>query len=350
MRKGSTGDSTACRSGRRRLLVLAPNWLGDVVMATPLLALLRRAFGEDLITAGMRTYAAGLLERCPFIDELVTWPRGGGVRAAAGELRRCRPGAGWDAAFVLPPSVSSALTSLLAGARRRIGYGGGLRRMLLTDVPAPGTDRTVHLSESYARLAGVLGAAVDEIPAPSIVPPYDWRERIERAGLSGMYAVLAAGASYGPAKVWPARSYAALAAMLRGAGFERTALVGSAAERGDLEKIAGEVHTGVVNLAGELDVADLTAVLRGAGVVVGNDSGPVHIAAAMGVPTVALFGSTSPAWTAPRGPRAAAVSIGVDCSPCFRRECPDGTTRCLGELTPEAVLETVRETIRGYST
>jgi len=105
-----------------------------------------------------------------------------------------------------------------------------------------------------------------------------------------------------------------------------------------------------VNLAGELDVADLTAVLRGAGVVVGNDSGPVHIAAAMGVPTVALFGSTSPAWTAPRGPRAAAVSIGVDCSPCFRRECPDGTTRCLGELTPEAVLETVRETIRGYST
>ncbi|MDD3643063.1 MAG: lipopolysaccharide heptosyltransferase II [Candidatus Krumholzibacteria bacterium] len=349
MRKGSTGGSTACRSGRRQLLVLAPNWLGDVVMATPLLALLRRAFCEDLIAVGIREYAAGLLERCPLIDGMVTWPRGWGVRRVAARLRGERPGKAWDAAFVLPPSFPSALIARISGARRRIGYGRGVRRMLLTDVPAPDEGRARHLSESYARLAEPLGAGTESVPAPSIVPPYDWRERVERSGLSGRYAVLAAGASYGPAKVWPSSSYAVLARLLIGEGFGTVVLLGSAGERDALEVIVREAGGGIVNLAGRIDVAGLAAVLRGAGAAVGNDSGPVHIAAAMGVPTVALFGSTSPAWTAPRGPRAAVVSSGAGCSPCFKRVCPEGTTRCLTELSPDVVLDAVRETIRGYT-
>lgn len=319
-------------------------------MATPMLALLRRAFSEDLITIGIRSYVAGLLERCPFADELVSWERRGGARGAAAELRSHRPEGGWDAAFVLPPSLSSAIVARLSGARRRIGYGGGLRRLLLTDVPAREAGRDVHLSESYARLVEALGAGSLPLPAPSIVPPYDWRERTGRLGLGGgRYAVLAAGASYGPAKMWPANSYAALARMILGEGFERIVLVGSSAERDGLDLIARQAGAGVVNLAGEIDVADLTAVLRGAAAVVGNDSGPVHIAAATGVPTIALFGSTSPAWTAPRGPRASVVSTGAECSPCFRRECPEGTVRCLSELAPGTVLEAVRETIRGYT-
>ena len=149
--------------------------------------------------------------------------------------------------------------------------------------------------------------------------------------------MFAAGAKYGPAKVWPADSYVGLALRLRDETGLRPVLVGSPDERVCLETISSK--TDGLNLSGKSGVGELMSVLRGADLVVGNDSGPVHVSAAMGVPTVAIFGSTSPVWTSPGGERALTVSSGAVCSPCFRKECPEGDTHCLTDIGIDEVFE-----------
>ena len=345
MRKGSTGSSTACRSGRKQLLVLAPNWIGDVVMATPFLSILRKQNPDDLITVMCREYVSELLVRSSFSDKLITYDRTGGVRNAVLTLSRGKPQKGWDAAFILPMSFSSALIACFAGTRRRIGYRGGGRGWLITDPVNMETHRKIHLSEEYARFAGKYGGATHDIlPEPCVVPPYDWKESIAGLGIKGRYVVFAAGAKYGPAKLWPAERYIGLAGRLYGEAGLRPVLVGSSAEHAYLDNITGK--TDGINLSGKSGVGDLMSVLRGADLVVGNDSGPVHVSAAMGVPTVSIFGSTSPVWTSPRGPFSRLVTSGADCSPCFRKECPEGDTRCLRDISVDDVFDAANEIMR----
>jgi heptosyltransferase-2 len=346
VRKGSTGNSTACRSGRDHLLVLAPNWIGDVVMATPFLSLLRKENPGDFITVMCRDYVSDLLRRSAFIDDIITYRREGGVSRAILALRAGSPDGGWDAAFLLPMSFSSALIAFLGGTARRIGYRSGGRGWLLTDPVKPSRHRTIHLSEEYAALARVYsGSGDDVVPEPCVIPRYDWKEQLAGFGLRGGYAVLAAGAAYGPAKVWPSGRFIDLAARLREEKGLRIVTVGSAGEREYLDTIT-EAGDDAVNLAGRSDVGELMSILRGADLVVGNDSGPVHISAAMGVPTVSIFGSTSPVWTSPRGPRSRIVTSGADCAPCFRKECPQGDARCLRDITVDEVFQAAIETMR----
>ncbi len=344
MRKGSTGSSTACRSGRKELLVIAPNWIGDVVMATPFLSVLRNENPDDFVTVLCREYVSELLLRCTYIDRLVTC--GKGVPAAVRALRGGRPEGGWDAAFLLPMSFSTAIAVFLSGSSRRFGYRSGGREVLLTDPVSSELHRTIHLSEEYVRFARLYSATeASETPAPCVIPPYDWKERTGAFGLEGGYAVFAAGAAYGPAKVWPLDRFAVLAGRLREEKGLRTVTVGSGKERDYLDQIT-EANDDVLNLAGRSGIGDLMSVLRGADLVVGNDSGPVHVSAAMGVPTVSIFGSTSPVWTSPRGPRSSVVTSGAGCSPCFKRECPEGDTHCLQDIDVDDVFDAAIEIMR----
>jgi len=329
--------------------VLAPNWIGDVVMATPFLSLLRKENPGDFITVLCRDYVAELLGRSAFIDDLITYRRDGGVGRAIRALRASSPDSGWSTAFLLPMSFSSALIAYLGRTGRRIGYRGGGRDWLLTDPVTPSRRGTIHLSEEYAALARVYsGGGEDAIPAPCVIPRYDWKEQIEGFGLRGGYVVLAAGAAYGPAKVWPLERFSELAARLRDEKGLRTVAVGSAGEREYLDRMTAADDA--VNLAGRSDVGGLMSILRGADLVVGNDSGPVHVSAAMGVPTVSIFGSTSPVWTSPRGPRSTVVTSGADCAPCFRRECPEGDTRCMRDITVDEVFGAAKELMREIRT
>jgi heptosyltransferase-2 len=346
VRKGSTGNSTACRSGRKELLVLAPNWIGDVVMATPFLALLRKENPDDFITVLCRDYVSELLSRSAFIDNLITYRRDGGVRRGIIALRGGRPEKGWDASFILPMSFSSALIAYLGGPARRFGYRGSGRDWLLTDWLRPDDHRKIHLSREYAALARLYsGREEDVMPAPCIIPPYDWKERLTGYSLNGRYVVFAAGAAYGPAKVWPHERFTALAKRLKYEKGLRTVTVGSAKEEKYLENITAPVDD-ALNLAGKSGIGDLMSILRGADLVVGNDSGPVHVSAAMGVPTVSIFGSTSPVWTSPQGPRSRIVTSGADCSPCFRKECPEGDTHCLRDIGVDDVFDAAMEIMR----
>jgi len=307
-------------------------------MATPFLSILRSQNPGDMITVLCREYVAALLERSSFVDGLVTYRRESGTGGALGALRPERPEEGWDAAFILPMSFSSAVIAFLSRASKRIGYRSGGRGLLLTDRLPAEDHRRIHLSEEYARLAASFsGSGADALPLPCVVPPYDWKDRADAAVTAGRYAVYAAGAKYGPAKVWPAERYEELAGRLYREEGLAPVFTGSETERGTLDDLAG--RTGGLNLAGSSGIGEMMAVLRGAEIVVGNDSGPVHVSAAMGVRTIAVFGSTSPVWTAPRGRLARVVASTADCAPCFRKECPAGDYHCLAEIGVDQVYE-----------
>lgn len=320
---------------------MAPNWLGDAVMAIPFLFVLRRTFPDRVIYLLCRRYVEAVYRHCSAVDHLVAYERRSGIRGALLAVRRDVPMVGREICFVLPSSFRSALVSVLAGACRRIGYGGDLRGILLTDALPSGEHRSRHLIDAYVRLIGrISGEPAGEAPLPVVVPSYEWEKGIQAFGLEEGYVVLSPGAEYGGAKVWPADRFARVASQISKRTGKRIVIIGSASESGIGDEILSRAGLGTGrNLAGRCSVAELLCVLRGASLVVGNDSGPVHISAAMGRPTLTIFGSTSPAWTAPRGRVVEIARAEVECSPCFQRECPNGDTRCMNEIEPGLVIE-----------
>jgi len=299
-------------------------------MATPFLHVLRELFPDAFIHLFCRGYVSEVFRRSSAVDHIIEYESARGIGSRVHALRRGRPPRGWCIGFVLPPSFSSALATFLSGARRRIGFAGEMRGFLLTDAMAGMRARDEHLSRMYVRLAEhAAGADVADLPLPVVVPPYRWHDLVAVKRLEEPYIVIAPGAAYGTAKEWPLERYASLAERLTAHTGMRIVAVGATAEAEAQRRMAASTAAPVLPLAGDLTPGDLLAVLRGAALVIGNDSGPVHLAAAMGRPTVAVFGSTSPAWTAPRGVAARIVACSSECAPCFRRECPDGEPNCL---------------------
>ncbi|MFI4926732.1 MAG: lipopolysaccharide heptosyltransferase II [Burkholderiales bacterium] len=249
------------------------------------------------------------------------------MRALAGQLR-----GQFENAYVLPNSLKSALLPLLAGIPRRVGYLGEARVGLLTHRLKNPRDKPPMVA-FYSALSGEPGVESDR-PALDL-PDAQVDEVLQRHGLArGAYVVMAPGAEYGPAKRWP--HFGALAAQLDRA----VVLLGSAKEAAECEAIRAQAPGQVRNLAGQTSLAEAFALIAGAGHVVSNDSGLMHVAAAFGVPQIALFGSSSPLHTPPLNARAQVLWLKqdpdypppLDCSPCFQRECPLGHFRCLQDL------------------
>jgi heptosyltransferase-2 len=317
-------------------------------MATPFLAALRGRRPDAVIVLVCRDYVAEVFQRNQAIDSIVGY-RGRNLRARIAAVRGA--GApGFDACFVLPPSFSSALVSRAAGARRRLGYGGEGRRLLLTDTLPGAGYRDGHLSSAYVRLLErYTGQPEPGVPLPEIVPPASWRETARELAGEDRYFIIAPGATYGSAKVWPHERYAALAKRIIDRADSIAVVIGTQEEREGAAALAERIGSRARNRAGALSLKGLIAVLRGATVTIGNDSGPVHVSAALGVPTVALFGPTSAAWTAPRGPAVRTVLGDIPCAPCFKRECPFGPPRCLARIEVDSVYEIVRDLVPGDS-
>lgn len=324
----------------KRIAIIAPNWLGDAVMSLEAIAELtgRR------VSVLAAPYVARVYAGIPGVDELV-------VDRPGGRIRRMLSRARWldatdpDAVLVLPPSFSAALTSLLGGVPRRIGYRGDLRDALLGEaLPSDGL-REEHLTESYRRLARrATGAGA---PSSSAAPTLrvEERDRVEAASVlaaagvpAGPYAVVVPGAAYGPAKTWPEARFDSLCAQL--SRDLPVVLTGGAGDMDVCRRLAS-ARGGVFSVAGESSLGGFFAVLEGAAVVIANDSGAPHASASLGRPTIALFGSTSPVWTAPRGERVEVIRHPVHCSPCFRRTCPT-QLECFNGIDPAQVLAAAR--------
>jgi heptosyltransferase II len=328
-------------TGGPRILLVAPAWVGDLVMADSLLRLLvhHERSAEVHVLAPPAT--APLAARLAGVAAVHRLDLGHGV-LGLGERRRVAirlRGLTFDQAIVLPNSWKSALVPWLARIPRRTGWLGEARYGLLNDHRALDPDRYPLMIERFMALALPVGAVLPRpYPQPRLIVDTERRrELLAELDLDGDGPVLALcpGAEYGEAKRWPAAHYAAVArrALQRG---ERVWLFGSAREAPTAARITA-LAPGAINLAGRTGLTDAVDLLSAAGRVVSNDSGLMHVACAVGVPVVALYGSTSPAFTPPLGERAQVLSLGLPCSPCFQRTCPLGHLRCLRDLTPDRV-------------
>jgi heptosyltransferase-2 len=335
-----------------RLLVVAPNWIGDALLAQPLLARLRGRHPGLRIDAVAPDWTAPVLRRMPEIEEVIEVPFRHGELALAARVRLARRlrKRRYDEAIVLPNSFKSALVPFLAGIPRRVGFRGEARYGLLNVRHRLDERAAPLMAERYLQLAEAPGRPVERpFPAARIeVDEANLLIAVSRLGLDRTRPVVALcpGAEFGPAKRWPARHFAALARALAARG-KSVWLIGAPADRALGDEIAGLAAGEPVNLCGRTDLAAAIDLLSVAEAVVTNDSGLMHVAAALGRPLVALYGSSSPTHTPPLAPRARIVKLEMECSPCFARECPLGHFRCMNELSPERVLSEIDAAVAG---
>ena len=360
-----------------RILVVAPSWIGDTIMAQPLLARLRAAHPTARIDVFAPPWVAPVLSRMAEVDSVLDNPFAHGQfrwrarRALARGLKAQTPlwrrsattvvsthaeGGDFDLAYVLPNSWKSALVPFFADVPRRVGYQGEARWGLLTERHRLDTQRHPRLVQRYAALAGPLDAT--PLPDPHIAAtPAQQAATRAALGLPADAApvVFCPGAEFGPAKRWPEAHYAALAqhvAASRGAASADDEappvwLIGSKKDAPVGEAIAQLAGGAALNLCGRSSLDQAVDLIAGARAAVCNDSGLMHVAAALGVPLVALFGSSSPDYTPPLSPRARIVSRRLACSPCFKRECPLGHFDCLQGLPPATVADALDSLVAG---
>jgi heptosyltransferase-2 len=316
-----------------RILVVAPNWIGDALMAQPLLARLREKLPGVRIDALAPAWVASVMRRMPEVSEVIETPfqHGPLELRARWRLGRSLRGRRYDQAIVLPNSWKSGLVPFFADIPIRSGYIGESRYGLLNLKYRHKAKDRPPMALHYARLSEKPGTAPREpLPEPRLkVDAAAARATVTRFAIVGDYAVFCPGAEYGPAKRWP--YFAELSSRLN----LPVVILGSARDREAAGSLAGK------NLVGKTTLDEAIELISCAEFVVTNDSGLMHVAAAVGTPQVALFGSSSPRHTPPLSAHARVLWLGIECSPCYARECPLGHFRCMRELAADRVLDEI---------
>lgn len=325
------------------ILVVGPSWVGDTVLSQPLLRLLKARHPGAQIDYLAPPWTLPLLARMPEVRAGIENPFGHGTLqlAARRKFGRSLHAGGYDQAMVLPNSFKSALIPWFAGIPVRTGFRGEARWGLLNDLRRLDAQALPQMAQRFAALALPANAP---LPA-SLLPPALTSSAADQGALlarlrldPGKPAVaFCPGAEYGPAKRWPAAHFAALARNLAARGYA-VWLVGSPRDHAVAEIITQAGDGACVNLCGKTSIAEAVDLLAAARLIVTNDSGLMHVAAAVGRPLVALYGSSSPQFTPPLSAQACIVSLNVECSPCFARTCPLGHFKCLNDLAPERVM------------
>ena len=339
-----------------RLLVRATNWLGDAVMSIPALREIRRARPEAEITILARQWVADLYAREDFCDNILIYDNAGahkGLRGKgrlASELGRER----FDEAILLQNAFDAALLAWLARIPIRVGYARDGRRPLLTQPiqpPKPG-ETPPHQRFYYLELlrrAGWIEAITEcaDIRLHGVEKAAEagrelWRER----GLpEGPWIGVSPGAAYGGAKRWIPEHFAQAARTMAGELGARVVVFGSKAEAELARSIAGMIGPEAACLAGETSLAEYIELAATCSLYLTNDSGPMHVAAALGIPTVAIFGATDHIATGPSASWARVVRRDLDCTPCLLRECPLPEHKCMLAVTPEIVCKEARRVL-----
>jgi len=383
----------------RRILVRGTNWLGDAVMTTPALLRLREKFPDAHIALLTSEKLRDVWANHPAINEMIAFAPGESLFSVGRKLRRSvgvsgeppslRSGAsrpareyarptGFDLALVLPNSPRSAIEPWLARIPERIGYARPWRNSFLTQTVAPRPNvvkmrkrfvseikklishlpspishlpSSAHQIHEYLHLVAALGASLEPIAPQLFLAPNEIEAAKKKFGLETLTQPIlgmAPGAEYGPAKRWPADRFIAAAREIQ----KRTNCIWLIFGGKNDSVIANAIQSAIgnrqsaINLAGQTSLRELMALLKLCRVLLTNDSGPMHVAAALGVPVVGLFGSTSPELTGPGlpgDPRHRLLKSDAPCSPCFRRECPIDF-RCLTGISVESAVTAVTET------
>ena len=331
-----------------RILVVAPAWIGDTLLAQPLFARLRSQHAKIVIDALAPPWTAPVLGRMPEISEVIEAPFKHGALRLLDRWRLARMLAkrSYDRAVVLPNSFKSALIPWFANIPERVGFNGEQRYGVLNIRHRLDEAALPLMAERYAKLAEPP-RAMPARPLARTTIRIDESNRTRAARQLGLaldrpVVAFCPGAEYGPAKRWPIRHFITLARALAGHG-KRVWLFGGPNDRaitGAIQQASGEA---CIDLAGRTDLGDAIDLMSYASCVVANDSGLMHVAAALDRPLVALYGSSSPHHTPPLAPAARIVSLSLACSPCYARECPLGHFRCLEDLDPIRVFQSIDE-------
>ena len=327
-----------------RIFVVAPSWIGDTIMAQPLFQRLGQQHSNLEIDVLAPPWVAPLLARMPEVTRVIDSPfRHGGLdwptRRRTGEQLRSEF---YDQAIVLPNSWKSALVPFYAKIRKRTGYRGEFRYGLLNDIHTLDTAKHPQLVQRYAALAGPLDGSKLEARLQSTHAQQAAALSAHGLAADAQPVIFCPGAEYGPAKRWPAEYYAELARQY-GTSENPVLLLGSPKDAPVGDEIVAQSQGAARNLAGKTSLFEAIDLLAAARLVVSNDSGLMHVAAALQRPQVALYGSSSPGYTPPMNDKAKIVSLGVECSPCFERVCPLGHFKCMKDMSPASVARAAEE-------
>jgi heptosyltransferase-2 len=330
-----------------KILIRATNWVGDAIMALPALRAVRSRFPDARITILARPYVAAIYKNQQVCDNMMFADHKSDILS---QLRSQK----FDTALLLQNAFEAAWLTWRAGIPQRIGYARDGRRLLLTKavpLPKPG-EIPAHEQYYYLELLRRAGW-LDSLPNESFITlnvPEENRQRAAEFLLSngvkpgGLRVAIGAGASYGSAKCWPPDRFAELANRLQEKAGVDIILFGTPAEAPVSSAIRAGMPRTPIDLTGKTAINDLPALLSQCHLFVGNDSGAMHVAAAVGLPVVAVFGPTDPLGTAPVAPRCSIVQERPYCSPCFLRRCPTDH-RCMTRVTPEVVEAAARHWI-----
>jgi len=329
-----------------KILVIAPSWVGDTILVQPMLMRLKQRHPDAQIDVLAPPWTAALLRQMPEIHKGIInpFPHGALKLLARYRLGKHLRSTYYDQAIVLPNSFKSALVPFFAKIPLRTGFTGEMRYGLLNDARKLDKQHLPLMVERFAQLAEAPGDAIRRpLPQPRLRASEEQRQKIlGKLGLSvtGPIAVFCPGAEYGPAKRWPIPYFAELAQRLREQGYA-VWLVGSEKDKEIGEKIIALGNEACRNLCGATDLAEAIALLSCADLVVSNDSGLMHLAAALDHPMLALYGSSSPQFTPPLSGQAHILKLELPCSPCFKRVCPLGHFNCMMQLTPDQVARRI---------
>lgn len=329
-----------------KALIVAPSWIGDTVLAHPLFMRLHEHLPGLQLDALAPRWVAPVLERMPEITQIIDSPFAHGDLSLKARHRLARQLAqgGYQRAYILPNSIKSALIPFFAGIPERIGFIGESRYGLLNRRHTLDKLALPQMAERFAQLAEKPGAPLPRpLPLPRLSSS-DVQQAATRSALGieapSKLAVFCPGAEYGPAKRWPARHFARLANELAARGYTIW-LLGSRKDHAVGEEILAlaKPDAPLRNLCGNTSLTQAIDLIASAEFIVCNDSGLMHVAAALGRPLIALYGSSSPGFTPPLSALAQIISLKLECSPCFKRECPLGHLDCLNKLDPQQVLD-----------
>jgi heptosyltransferase-2 len=332
----------------QQVLVIGPSWVGDMILAQSLFKLLKQQHADVQIDVAAPAWTLPLLERMPEVRAGIALPFKHGSLDLKTRIRigRALKTKHYDQAILLTNSFKSAITPFFAGIPQRTGFKGEMRYGLLNDIRALDKAALPKTVDRFATLGMASGQANPPVlPEPALVTSREQAlaalARLGHAAPRSPVLALCPGAEYGPAKRWPAEYFAETAQWALDQGWE-VWLFGSGKDVEVTQQIDRLTGNRCLDLGGKTALGEAIDLMALARAVVTNDSGLMHVAAALGVPQLSLFGSSDPHHTPPMSAKADILYLGISCSPCFQRECPLGHFKCMRDITPGMAIERLK--------
>lgn len=348
-------STTPPLSAAKNILIRGTNWIGDAVMTIPAVNAVRSAFPEARISLLAKPWLAEIYRLCPALDEIILFHDPGAHSGTMGKIRLAQElkKRNFDAAILLQNAIEAAIIAWRAGIPIRAGYNSDGRGLLLThSVRRTKAIRKVHQIEYYLEMVKALGCPSAGTDV-RLIPDETYRALAEgvlkshKINRDGILIGMAPGAAYGPAKRWFPERFAAVADRLIEEFSAHVIVFGSKDDRESAERVERSARHPLINLAGKTNLKEVIAVMARCSLFVSNDSGLMHVAGALNIPTVAIFGSTNPVTTSPVGDRSVVIYKGASCSPCLKVTCPTDF-RCMELISVEEVYETSRRLLEEH--